>query len=603
MIFDLEANAKKPEQVTVVWCICLIDEDGTRLRFGPRRIREGVERLRAADKLIGHNIGCYDIPVLERIFGFKYDGQIIDTLILSRMINNGLSSQPDAHGRHSLAAWGSRLGFEKGDHKDFSRFSPEMLEYCMRDCEVTEKLVDHLRKQKPSKRAVELELQYDRLLRRVEAHGFGFDTEGAMKLKAKLGQRLERLQELLDGHFPPEEITTSRPSYYTFESRNGELFETEFPRCETKAELQKWRKEHGVKPKDVRIVEGPPITKTKRFNACSPKQVLKAMRGLGWEPTEKNESGSYSTSEIELYRSGLASGRLIAAYRAFSKIRSFTTQWLAHARDGRLYPSFVGNRATTGRSSSRSPNIQQIPTAKKRKSGLRVVRPYGHRCRQLFTSQPGYSLIGSDLCGIEVRLLAHRLAPHDDGDFARRVLRDGVDIHQENGDRLGIPRDTAKTVLYGSMYGIGAAVLAADLQIGLEDAKVVIQGFTCGLPGFDAMKKDLEIEWKRSKRITLIDGRRIQVGKFHQALNYAIQGDAAILMKRWALDVEHALANTSYRMLAVVHDEIQGECLPGDTEKVVETLTRTATAAGEKLGFRIQIEADAKEGHSWRDTH
>ena len=85
---------------------------------------------------------------------------------------------------------------------------------------------------------------------------------------------------------------------------------------------------------------------------------------------------------------------------------------------------------------------------------------------------------------------------------------------------------------------------------------------------------------------------------------YAISGDAAILMKHWALRVERELAETSYRMLAVVHDEIQGEARPEDVELVKEALSPGRLhEAGEALGFRVPIEAAAKEGRSWAETH
>ena len=602
MIFDIETDGLELDSIHNVWCVCAIAPSGERLRFGPSRIPEALALLGSADRLVGHNISSYDLPVLERLHGFRYAGPVVDTLVLSRLVCNGLSNQADRHGRHSLAAWGARLGFAKGDHSDFSRYSPAMLEYCTRDCEVVEKLLERLRSMKPSKRAVDLELAYDALLRRVERHGFSLDEQATRELQGKLERRLERFQELLDGVFPPETIETGRPSFYTLESRNGRLFETEFPRCSTKAELETWRKLHKIRPRDVRLVEGPVATRTVRFNACSPAQVIHAMRSLGWEPEAENESGSIRTSEVELCRSGLPAGRLIAAYRGFQKLRSFTEQWLSHARGGKLYPRFVSNRAATGRSSCRSPNIQQIPTSRSRKSGLRLLVPYGRRCRALFLPQPGYRLIGSDLKGIEIRLLAHRLYPYDGGDFARR-LASGEDLHQTNATMLGIPRETAKTVLYGSMYGIGARSLAADLQIKQGDAQVIIDGFTAGRPGFASLRSHLITEYRRDKRIALIDGRRIQVPREYALLVYAISGDAAILMKHWVLAAERALAPTSYRMLAVVHDEIQGEARPDDVETAIETLRGTAREAGETLGFRVPIDADAKEGSSWAHTH
>ena len=211
--------------------------------------------------------------------------------------------------------------------------------------------------------------------------------------------------------FPSTEIETPNRQYYTYESTNGRLFEDPFPRYPTKTELESWRRENKIRPRDVRFVEGPTIVKTTHFNACSPAQVIHGLRSLGWDPESENESGSIRTGEIELFGSRLPEGRLIAAYRGYAKLRSFTEQWLSHSRDGKLYHQFLGNQAATGRSSCKSPNIQQIPTSKTRKSGLRALVPYGKRCRSLFRPQDGYTLVVGDLKGIEIRLLAHRLYP------------------------------------------------------------------------------------------------------------------------------------------------------------------------------------------------
>ena len=117
------------------------------------------------------------------------------------------------------------------------------------------------------------------------------------------------------------------------------------------------------------------------------------------------------------------------------------------------------------------------------------------------------------------------------------------------------------------------------------------------------MRSDLITQYRRDKRITLVDGRRIQVHREYVAVDYAIQGDAAILMKHWALLADNRLSETSYRILAVVHDEIQGECLEEDVLKARKTLKRSAARAGEQLGFRVAIEADATSGLSWAETH
>ena len=605
LIFDIETDHRRPDQVTRCWCICTLNPDtGDEQRFGPPSVLDGICALARAEQLIGHNIGAYDLPVLARLFGFQYAGEVIDTLTLSRLVFNGLSDEPDRHGRHALEAWGKRLGCHKGEYTDFNHWRPEMIDYCMQDCCVVQKLIERFRQEKPSKRAVKIELQYDRLLRRIEQHGLTLDVQDTERLQAKLKRRLERLQGYIDQQFPPRTIETSRPAYYSLQLHESAISERalDVPQFETKRALDTWRKQHGLKPRNFEIIRGPPQQRIEQFNANSPQQVIKGMRSLGWCPENANGSGSISTSESVLWNSGLPAGRLIAAYRGYSKLYSFTVQWLSHQREGKLYPHFVSNHAATNRSSCRAPNIQQIPSAKQRRSGMRLLARYGRLCRKLFKPQAGYVLVGADLKGIEVRLLAHRLAMHDDGAFAQLVTS-GEDIHQRNADAIGITRERAKTVLYGSMYGQGASSLAATLSIDKSEAQGIISAFTTGLGGFDEMKRELLDELRRTGRITLIDGRRLQVGSQHKALNYAIQGDAAVLMKHWALKADRCLNDTSFRLLAVVHDELQSECLPDDADHVIETLELAASDVGERLDFRVRIAAEAKQGASWQETH
>ena len=62
-------------------------------------------------------------------------------------------------------------------------------------------------------------------------------------------------------------------------------------------------------------------------------------------------------------------------------------------------------------------------------------------------------MVGADLSGIELRMLAHYLARYDGGRYAD-ILLNG-DIHQVNADKIGISRKLVKTVTYAFLYGAG----------------------------------------------------------------------------------------------------------------------------------------------------
>ena len=110
LIVDIETDHKDVDRVSVIWCIGTLDRStGKGTLFGPNRIHEAMEVLCAADRIYGHNIRHYDLPVLERLFGIQPGGQVIDTLLLSRLFYNGLSDEADEYGKHSLQAWGTAV--------------------------------------------------------------------------------------------------------------------------------------------------------------------------------------------------------------------------------------------------------------------------------------------------------------------------------------------------------------------------------------------------------------------------------------------------------------------------------------------------------------
>ena len=120
-------------------------------------ITTALSNLEVADVIVGHNIIGYDLPYINHIYPwFNPRGTIIDTLLLSRLYHpnlldidkkNAYKNMPTKlYGRHSLEAYGYRLGVYKGDFAkdtDWKEWSQEMQDYCIQDVKVTEKLCDH----------------------------------------------------------------------------------------------------------------------------------------------------------------------------------------------------------------------------------------------------------------------------------------------------------------------------------------------------------------------------------------------------------------------------------------------------------------------------
>lgn len=139
LVGDLETNAiYEPSIIHMVGIVDFATDEYT--SYHGDAVPEGLIRLSQADLVIGHNFRLYDAAQIERMT----DGlivipkdKIIDTLDLSRSL---VQDFPD----HKLSTWGDALGFPKGDHKDFSRYTPAMDIYCERDCRLTKRIFEFM---------------------------------------------------------------------------------------------------------------------------------------------------------------------------------------------------------------------------------------------------------------------------------------------------------------------------------------------------------------------------------------------------------------------------------------------------------------------------
>jgi DNA polymerase I-like protein with 3'-5' exonuclease and polymerase domains len=217
-------------------------------------------------------------------------------------------------------------------------------------------------------------------------------------------------------------------------------------------------------------------------------------------------------------------------------------------------------------------------------------------------------MVGADLAGIELRMLAHYLARWDGGRYGD-VLING-DIHQENADKIGISRRLVKTVTYAFLYGAGDQKigLSYDQSLSSDKAKAkgkeIRQAYMDAIPGLQDL---VEATKKAASRgyIRAIDSRHISVDSPHKSLNYLLQSSAGVIAKRWLALTHEAIirADLKAHQLAFVHDELQFETTPEQVEDLKFALLWGATAAGEYYNLRIPIAADAKSGIDWSEVH
>lgn len=601
LVFDLETDGL--ENYTKIHTLSLYDtEKDVYETYDKQDVPNGIKRLEEADCICGHNIINFDLPAIKGLFpGFKMPPKIIDTLVWSRLeypdiiqvdlFNHKKWEMPSALiGKHSLEAWGYRLGEFKGDYgktHDWSEWSQEMSDYCRQDVVVTVKLLRKLQSKKTSEKALELEHQVAFIIQRQVKHGFLFDIEKAQKLYVELSAKKEELEQKLAITFPP--------------FINKEIF---IPK---------------VNNKKRGYVKGVPFTKVKEipFNPGSRQHIERALREkYNWKPKEFTPSGQAKVDESILKVLPYPEAQLLAEYfmiqKRLGQLADGDKGWLRLVKpDGRIHGEVITNGAVTGRMTHNNPNIAQVPA---------VGVPYGYECREVFTVPKGYWLVGCDAAALELRCLAHFMAPYDGGAYAKAVIHgkkeEGTDIHTLNMKALGITsRDVAKTWFYAYIYGAGNYKLGSLLTpLGTLDKKIVAAGkrsreqFEKNLPALGTLQKKVKAVVVKRGYLIGLDGRRLRVRSEHSALNTLLQSAGAVVMKKGLILLDKALSEQYkglYEFTANIHDEWQIE-VKGDkvlAEEIGKRAVRAIQAAGEYFKFRCQLDGEYSIGKNWAETH
>ena len=413
---------------------------------------------------------------------------------------------------------------------------------------------------------VALEHSVAQILTQQELHGWTFNEPAAWKLESAVRTELEDLSQLLRNRHPF--IGGSEFSPKRSNKRTG-------------------------------YVEGALFTRLKELNPTSRDHIAWILTThYGWKPSLISSNGKPVIDEIVLKEIGtdiaLRFLRCLELKKALGMISEGVNAWLKLCTTSNRIHHHCSVATNTFRCSHRKPNLSQVPA--------------DERFRKLFTASPGMVMVGADLAGIELRMLAHYLARYDGGRYAD-ILLNG-DIHQVNADKIGISRRDVKTVTYAFLYGAGDVKIGLSVDKQLSTNKARARGKqvrAAFIEAIDGLSELLQAVKKRSASGTIlaIDGRKIFVDSQHKALNYLLQCSAGVIAKRWLLIADETLkeAGLSTHQLAFIHDELQYECEPKDIDDVKFTLEHSAVRAGEYYNLRIPIAAEAKSGSNWSEVH
>ena len=264
---------------------------------------------------------------------------------------------------------------------------------------------------------------------------------------------------------------------------------------------------------------------------------------------------------------------------------------------GRMHGEVVTNGAVTGRMTHNKPNVAQTPSLKS---------PYGAECRSLWTVPAGKKLVGVDVSGLELRMLAHYMALHDGGVYGREVVEG--DVHTANMEAAGLSnRDQAKTFIYAFLYGAGNQKIGSIVGKGARHGGILKKRFLEGLPALNKLIRGVTKKAKTTGTLKGLDGRPLNIRHQHAALNTLLQSAGALVCKRWAVECEDEIIRRGWQdrvlFVANIHDEIQFEVDEEIAEEWAKIAVECIVRAGQYFNIRVPLTGDANVGNNWKETH
>jgi len=539
-IVDIETDSF---DATKIHCIVASSVSGKQKVWVGEECVQFADWSKQIDQFIMHNGVSFDAPILNRLTGSNIKlSQVRDTLIESQLYN------PIRDGGHSLRSWGERLGYNKGDYNDFTRFTKEMLEYCQKDTEITRQVAGVLSGEGStfSDRSYELERKVRAIVDQQERNGFAFNIQKATVFLSQLEDEQHRLEKQAQEMFEP-----------------------------TKVELK---------------------TKTKYipFNIASRKQIAERLMERGWKPKKHTEKGNVIVSEDILSKLDMPEAQMFSRYFLLQKRTGLLKSWIQECQeDDRVRGRVMTLRTVTGRMAHNSPNMAQVPA---------TYSPYGKECRELWTvSNPDtHVLMGTDASSLELRCLAHYM---NDPKFTREVLTG--DVHTANQKMAGLEtRDQAKTFIYAFLYGAGPAKIGSVVGAGAKQGNILIQRFLKNMPALNRLRSKVQ-EAAEEGTIIGLDGRRLQIRAVHSSLNTLIQGAGAIVCKQWLVHMDERIRakGIDAKLVASVHDEYQFEVSKKDTTIFGQITKDAMKDTEETLDVKCPLDCEYKVGNTWAETH
>lgn len=347
-----------------------------------------------------------------------------------------------------------------------------------------------------------------------------------------------------------------------------------------------------------------------RFNIRSPKQLGHVLFERLKLPKGRRTKTGYSTASDVL--EALAPQHEIAArvleFRELEKLRGTYIEGLLELVDRqtkRVHTNYDQAGASTGRLSSSSPNLQNIP----------IRTEWGKRIRRAFIAPDGCKLISADYSQIELRVLAHI---SEDEELCGAFER-GEDIHAATAANIfGVQveqvtedmRRKAKVINFGIIYGMSSFGLSQQLGISEDEAAIYIRSYLNRYPKVRQYIEEAIAHAIEKGYVTTIFGRRRYIRGITSsderereaakrvAINAPIQGSAADIMKLAMVHLWSEMKRRGFnsKLVMQVHDELICEAHDGEVDELVKLMRNIMENA---VDLRVPLKVDIKSGNNW----
>ncbi len=535
---------------------------------------------------------------------------------------------------HSIEDYGLEFQYPKIKFNDWTKYSQEMENYCVRDVDICERIYNkYLSYISDSRHAASilLEHRFQQVVNDLSRNGFCFNSHRANGLLSKVVTDLAILDKNILEAFPPKlklirEVTPKETKY-------GTISLTSIP------------KEMRDSISELTINSPFCYCRWHNFNPSSHKQIIEVLRDAGWRPVDKTDTYIDTERAInklkytkrtygldmqlkELYAKlevmkkagwkineknldtlpGTAplSARSLAKRILLESRRRTLTEWLGLvSSSGRIHGKFYGIGAWTHRMAHRNPNTANIPlefdTGGKRKL-------LGKELRSLWCAPKNRLLIGVDAEGIQLRIFAHYI---NDPEFTKALVEgkkeNKSDPHSLNQRILGPvckDRQTAKRYVYALLLGAGNGKLTEILGCSATDADAALQRLMDRYQGFEFVKTHLIPADARRGWFRGLDGRKVRIfgdtasQRRHLCMSGYLQNGEAIVMKSATLKWHDKLKDYDAKLVNLVHDEWQVEC-PNNMSialSIAEMMASSLKEVGEDLKLICPL-----AGSYWND--